>query len=170
LDLSVQIHHIRIRRRRVRVEKFFRNSGHLIRPAVVLLAGLGAFLVIRGAVVPKGFGQYGHYRPGALATARQHAIAYAGQAACVECHEDEGKLRASGKHAHVACETCHGPLARHAVNPTANVPKLPDVATLCARCHERDTAKPKAFPQVVTAEHSGGMACNECHKPHSPHL
>ena len=49
------------------MRKFFRDSGHLIRPAVVLLAGLGIFTVIRSAVVPKGFGQYGHYRPGALA-------------------------------------------------------------------------------------------------------
>jgi cytochrome c553 len=70
----------------------------------------------------------------------------------------------------VACETCHGPLAKHADDPAANVPKLPSVATLCARCHEKDTAKPKSFPQVVTVEHSGGLACNECHKPHNPHL
>jgi cytochrome c553 len=152
------------------VQKFIRDSGHLIRPAVVLLAGLGLFMVIRGAVVPKGFGQYGHFRPGALAAIRQHPVAYAGQAACVLCHDEEGKVRASGKHAHVACETCHGPLAKHADDPGANVPKLPTVATLCVRCHERDTAKPKTFPQVVSIEHSSGMACNECHKPHNPKL
>ena len=49
------------------MEKFLRDSGHLIRPAIVLLAALGLFMVIRGAVVPKGFGQYGPFRPGALA-------------------------------------------------------------------------------------------------------
>ena len=152
------------------MEKFLRDSGHLIRPAIVLLAGLGLFMVIRSAVVPKGFGQYGHYRPGALAAIRQHPISYAGQGTCVLCHEEEGRVRASGRHAHVACETCHGPLAKHVDDPAANVPKLPTVATLCARCHEQDTAKPKTFPQVVTAEHSGGMACNDCHKPHNPHL
>ena len=154
------------------MQKFIRDSGHLIRPALVLLAGLGLFMVIRGAVVPTGFGQYGHYRPGALAAIRQHPVAYAGQGACVECHDEEGKTRASGKHAHVACETCHGPLAKHARadDPTANLPKLPTVATLCVRCHEKDTAKPKTFPQVVSVEHSGGAACNECHKPHNPQL
>jgi hypothetical protein len=137
---------------------------------VVLLAGIGLFLVVRAAVVPKGFGQYGHYRPGALDTVRQRPISYAGQETCLLCHEDQGKARAAGKHAHVACEACHGPLAKHADDPAANVPKLPDVANLCRRCHEKDTAKPKTFPQVVTAEHSGGAPCNACHVPHNPHL
>ena len=149
---------------------WFHDSGHLIRPALVLIAALGLFLVIRGAVVPKAFGQYGHYRPGALDMVRQKPIAYAGQEACVMCHEDQAKVRAEGKHARVACEACHGPLAKHADDPGAVVPKRPDVAVLCARCHEKDAAKPKWFPQVATAEHSGGMLCNSCHVPHNPHL
>ena len=149
--------------------KIFRDSGHLIRPALVLLAGLALFLVVRQAVIPKAFGQYGHYRPGALDLVRQHPIAYAGQQQCALCHEDQAKVRAEGRHAHVACETCHGPQAKHAEDGS-NPPKLPDVATLCIRCHEKDAAKPAKFPQVVSAEHSGGMACNDCHKPHNPHL
>lgn len=147
-----------------------RDAGHLIRPAVVLVLGLILFLVVRAAVIPKGFGQYGHYRPGYLAMARSKPIQYAGQEVCASCHDAEATVRAAGKHAHVSCETCHGPLAKHADDPSALKPKLPEVATLCARCHEKDQAKPKHFPQVVTAEHSGGMACNDCHKPHNPHL
>jgi hypothetical protein len=152
------------------VSRFFRDSGHLVRPALVLLAGVGVFLVARSAIIPKAFGQYGHYRPGALAMIRSRPISYAGQDTCVLCHDDQAKVRASGKHAHVACEACHGPQAKHANDPVANVPKLPDVANLCRRCHEKDAAKPQGFPQVVTAEHSGGMLCNSCHKPHNPHL
>jgi hypothetical protein len=161
---------VRYQRQGVFVEKLFRDSGHLVRPALVLLAGLGMFMVIRSAVVPKGFGQYGHYRPGALAMIRQHTLSYAGHDTCVMCHEEQNNVKAAGKHAHVNCETCHGPQAKHADDPVANVPKLPAVATLCVRCHEKDQAKPRAFPQVASAEHSGGMACNECHKPHSPKL
>jgi formate-dependent nitrite reductase cytochrome c552 subunit len=86
------------------------------------------------------------------------------------CHDEEAKVRAAGKHAHVSCETCHGPLAKHAGDPAALKPVLPNVATLCVRCHEHDQAKPKTFPQVVSADHSNGMACNDCHKPHSPKL
>jgi hypothetical protein len=152
------------------LRRILRDSGHLIRPAIVLLAGLGLFMVIRSAVVPKGFGQYGHYRPGALDLIRQKPISYAGQQECVLCHDAEAATRAAGKHAHVACEACHGALAKHAEDPTAAVPKLPDVANLCRRCHEKDAAKPKWLPQVVTAEHSGGMSCKDCHQPHSPHI
>jgi hypothetical protein len=141
-----------------------------VRPAVVLLAVLGSFLMVRSAIIPKAFGQFGHYRPGALATVRSHPVAYAGQATCVLCHDDQAKVRAAGKHAHVACEACHGPQSQHANDPSAVKPKLPEVANLCRRCHEKDPAKPAAFPQVVTAEHSGGMACNGCHQPHNPHL
>ena len=148
----------------------FRDSGHLIRPALVLVAGLGAFLVIRAAVIPKNFGKFGHYRPAALEMIRSRPIHYAGQDTCVLCHDDEAKARAAGRHAHVSCEACHGPLAQHANDPSSLKPKLPEVADLCRRCHEKDPAKPKTFPQVATVEHSGGMPCNSCHQPHNPHL
>ncbi len=154
------------------MRQLLRDSGHLIRPALVLLAGLAAFLLIRNALIPKAFGKYGHYDAAALTAIRQHAIAYAGQDTCVMCHDDEAKTRASGKHAQVACEACHGPQAAHANadDPSAHKPALPDVANLCRRCHEKDAAKPAGFPQVVTAEHSGGALCTDCHQPHNPHL
>ena len=41
-------------------------------------------------------------------------------------------------------------------------------AVLCVRCHEANSAKPKTFPQVASAEHSSGMPCDTCHQPHSP--
>jgi len=152
------------------VRRLLKDWIHLVRPALVLLAGLGIFLIVRSMVIPKAFGQYGHYRPGALDLIRQRPISYAGQDACIMCHEDQAKVRAEGRHAHVSCEACHGPLASHAEDPGANSPKLPEVADLCRRCHEKDAAKPKTFPQVVTVEHSQGVACDACHKPHNPHL
>ncbi|HKE29212.1 MAG TPA: hypothetical protein VKB88_42970 [Bryobacteraceae bacterium] len=152
------------------MRRILREWAHLIRPALVLVAGLALFLVLRAAVVPKDFGKYGHYRPGALDMIRQKPIAFAGQGACIMCHDDEAKTRASGKHAGVHCEACHGALADHASDPSAHLPQLPDVANLCRRCHEKDAAKPANFPQVVTAEHSGGALCNTCHQPHNPHL
>jgi hypothetical protein len=152
------------------VRRLIDDTAHLVRPALVLLAVLAIFLVVRSAIIPKAFGQYGHYRPGALDLVRSHPIAFAGQDTCVMCHDEQATARAAGKHAHVACEACHGPLALHADDPSAHVPKLPDVADLCRRCHEKDAAKPAGFPQVVTAEHSGGALCNSCHQPHNPHL
>ena len=152
------------------MSRLWRDSGHLVRPALVLIAGLSIFLLVRTAVIPKAFGKYGHYRPAALELNRQKPLVFAGQGACVVCHDDQAKTRAAGKHAHVACEACHGAQAAHAADPLELKPTLPDVATLCARCHEKDAAKPKTFPQVVTAEHSGGVVCNTCHQPHNPHL
>ena len=150
--------------------KFIRDSAHLIRPAAVILAGLAIFLVIRQAVIPKQFGLYGHYRPGALNQLRSHPIAYAGQQQCATCHDDQAQVRAAGKHARVACEACHGPLAKHADDPGADLPKLPEVAGLCVRCHEKDAAKPQWVPQVVSSEHSSGVVCNTCHKPPNPKI
>jgi hypothetical protein len=49
-------------------------------------------------------------------------------------------------------------------------PALPDSAALCAKCHERVSARPKSLPQVVSNEHSGGEPCKGCHQPHSPKL
>jgi len=45
---------------------------------------------------------------------------------------------------------------------------LPDTLVLCARCHEANLAKPKAFPQVVTKDHMGDVPCKTCHQPHNP--
>jgi uncharacterized CHY-type Zn-finger protein len=148
----------------------WKDAAHLIRPAVVFLAGLLLFFLLRGAVVPPSFGRYGHYRAGALDEIRQKPIKFAGKEVCGGCHVDEMATHDKGKHRTVACEACHGPLANHADDPTTVKPVLPDTSVLCARCHEADTAKPAWFKQVVTREHSGGVACNACHQPHSPAL
>lgn len=147
-----------------------RESGHLFRLVAVLAAAIVAFLLIRGAVIPKAFGQYGHYRPGALEDNQKRTPRYAGQSECLLCHEEQANLRKAGKHANVSCEACHGPLAKHTEDPSANKPQLPQATALCKSCHEKDAAKPKWFPQVKTSEHNTGMDCNSCHQAHKPKL
>ena len=93
---------------------------------------------------------------------------FAGHQACETCHSDVLEKKSAGKHAHVNCEACHGPLARHADDPTSVQPPKLDAAVLCVKCHEANAAKPKAFPQVASADHSSGLACDTCHQPHSP--
>ena len=113
------------------MHRFIRDSSHLLRLVWVFAAALGVFLLVRQAVIPKAFGQYGHYRPGALETIRQRPLTFAGQDTCVVCHDDQAKARAAGKHAHVACEACHGPQAQHADDPAAinrNCPTSPTFA------------------------------------------
>ena len=120
-----------------------------MRLAAVFLVGTLLFLLARGFLVPRSFGQYGHYRGNAIAEIAAHPVAFAG---------------------HQTCEACHGALAKHAEDPVSVKPAKLQAAVLCARCHEANIAKPKQFPQVVPAEHSGGAACDMCHQPHSPAL
>jgi Zn finger protein HypA/HybF involved in hydrogenase expression len=152
------------------MKEFLRSTEHLVRVVLLLTLGVVAFLVVRRVVVPPEFGKYGHFRPGALDDIRAHPIKFAGREVCEACHSDQAELKSHGKHANVGCEACHGPLAKHAEDPASVVPQLPDTAVLCARCHEANQGKPKTFPQVITAEHSGGLACNTCHKPHNPQI
>jgi predicted CXXCH cytochrome family protein len=144
------------------------HKGHLVRVAVLFVAGFGAFLVLQALLVPKGFGEYGHYRAGALDDNRARPLAFAGRAACLDCHSDVGDVIGKGKHATVHCEACHGPHAAHAADPSTAKAVRPDSRVLCARCHQASVARPAAFPQVEIADHAGGEACTSCHTPHSP--
>jgi uncharacterized CHY-type Zn-finger protein len=145
----------------------FKEAGHLFRFAGLFVLAFLVFLVVRHYVVPKSFGEYGHYRGAAMAEIAARPVKFAGHQTCEGCHTDILDVKSKGKHAHVNCEACHGALANHADDPTIK-PVLPDTAVLCARCHTASAAKPKGFPQVVPADHSNGVPCQTCHNPHSP--
>ena len=149
---------------------FLKDSEHLIRVAGLFLAGVLLFLVLQALLVPEGFGVYGHFRSGALADNRERALSFAGHATCDECHSDVADARKGGKHAAVACEACHGPLARHAEDPGTAKAVRPDARKLCLVCHSVNVAKPARFPQVEPREHSGGKSCLTCHTAHNPGL
>jgi len=146
----------------------FKDAGHLFRLAGVFVVGILLFLLIRGFLVPKSFGQYGHYRGNAVSELSARPVNFAGHQTCEACHADVLEKKKDGKHAHVNCEACHGPLAGHADDPTSAKPAKLDTALLCPRCHEANAAKPKGFPQVASADHSTGLPCDTCHQPHSP--
>lgn len=146
----------------------FRDASHLIRLAAVFVLGAVLFVVVRAAVIPKSFGRFGPYRGDALQEITSRPVAYAGHDACEGCHPDVLEIKSKGVHAHVNCESCHGPQAKHAEDPGSVKPPRPDVATLCVRCHSENIAKPSGFPQVEPKGHSQGQPCNTCHQPHSP--
>ena len=145
-----------------------KDAGHLFRFAGLFVVAFLVFLLIRGYVVPKTFGQYGHYRGAAIGEIAARQVKFAGHETCEGCHSDIADTKTKGKHAHVNCEACHGALAMHAADPTSMTPVKPDAAVLCARCHTASAAKPKAFPQVDPPDHSGGAPCQTCHNPHNP--
>lgn len=146
----------------------FKEAGHLFRLAAVFAFGGIIFLGVRTYLVPKSFGQYGHYRGDAISETAARPVNFAGHHACEDCHADVIEKKSAGRHAHVNCEACHGPLAKHVDDPTSVQPVKLDTAVLCVRCHEDNVAKPSSFPQVASAEHSSGLACDTCHQPHSP--
>jgi predicted CXXCH cytochrome family protein len=145
----------------------WKDAGHLVRLVSLLAVGVGIFLAVRAAVVPKGFGQYGHFRPGALEDNRNRPLRHAGHAACELCHPDIAETKGKGKHVTVNCEACHGPQQTHVDDP-AKDPGKPDVRALCVRCHEKNAGRPVKFPQVVSKQHYDGGLCKDCHQPHSP--
>ena len=149
------------------MEKPFGPYGHLVRVAVVFGAVVLVFIVIQRALMPEGFGTYGHYRAGALFDNRALPLVHAGRAACVDCHFDVPEAAAGGGHAAIGCEACHGPLALHAEDPAVE-PGRPDATTLCARCHADLVARPAACPKVVVEDHEAGESCLRCHTAHDP--
>jgi predicted CXXCH cytochrome family protein len=146
----------------------FADYEHLLRLAALFGAGVAVFLAAQAVLVPADFGRYGHYRAGALDTAMARPLVHAGEAACAACHEDVAAARAPGAHARVRCESCHGPQAAHAAGDPP--PARPDSSTLCARCHEKEPARPRAFPQVDSLEHASGERCTTCHAAHAPRV
>jgi predicted CXXCH cytochrome family protein len=148
----------------------FRDVEHLFRLAAIFLAGVVVFLIARAVLVPADFGVYGHYRASAADDERVRPVVHAGQRACAGCHGDIVEVKAAARHATIACESCHGPLAAHAEAPDTLKPALPDMATLCVQCHAARTGKPTRYPTVNVAEHSGGISCGSCHTSHDPRI
>ncbi len=150
-----------------------KDIEHLVRMAVVFAVGLIAFLVIRHFLVPVSFGRIGHYRAAALDDIKAYPVHYGGRKACVSCHAKQGKTLARSRHQGSSCETCHGALLAHELDPKALKPGKPgagDIRAFCEICHAQNPSKPKAFPQIHDAAHNPGLPCIGCHDPHNPKL
>jgi len=152
------------------MRQFLKDREHLVRMAVLFAAGLVLFLIVRIVLVPEDFYELGHFRTGALADNMARPMVFAGREACESCHSDIVDERKGSRHAAIACEACHGALARHADDPASLKPPRPDARTLCLVCHREDVASPKTVKQVNPQTHMGGQACISCHKPHHPEM
>jgi hypothetical protein len=154
---------------------------------------IALFLTFRYVMIPKTFGEYGHYRGASLEDNAAKPLQFAGSASCIKCHGDVVSEKSRGRHAGLACEGCHGPAYKH-VKYADTVPhaKLPDSLKLnkpsersdCALCHEKNMARIKIKSDTVNysvvkwihaKEHnlinksdSSELKCIECHNPHDP--
>jgi hypothetical protein len=102
----------------------FKDAGHLFRFAGLFVLAFLVFLVVRHYVVPKSFGEYGHYRGAAMGEIAAHPAKFAGHDTCEACHSDVADKKSKGKHAHVNCEACHGALFQRLPNPEQPRPNL----------------------------------------------
>ncbi len=151
------------------MKRQFKDYEHLVRLGAIGVFGLLMFVVARAALVPDSFGRYGHYRASAVDDIRAKAIVYAPRDSCAACHTDIVELRKASQHNPISCQTCHGPLAKHAESGE-NAPPKPDGKVLCARCHAANTGKPRWYPTVDVKDHAGDESCLTCHQPHNPKI
>jgi len=60
----------------------FKDAEHLLRVALVFVAGAIIFVLVRAVLVPRSFGEYGHYRGSAMAEIAAQPVVFAGHQAC----------------------------------------------------------------------------------------
>ena len=136
----------------------------------IAVLGLGALIAARQILVPKTFGEYGHYRAAAMDDIRKQDIAYAGISVCAECHDDIFAMKQQSLHRGLTCEVCHGPAAKHANAPDEFTPDAPRGRGYCPLCHGYNISRPSGFPQIIAERHNPGKPCMSCHNPHNPTL
>ncbi len=154
------------------------HAKHIFRAALLLILIAIGFIVVRWFAVPRSFGMYGHYRFNSIAEHMAQLPVHGSATVCQECHDEIWQKRAEGKHTLVSCETCHASLAFH-IKEDEKIAAMPVDRSyaLCARCHQRLTARPESFPQVVIKNHlmdkeveMSESVCLECHNAHDPSL
>lgn len=134
---------------------------------VFAIIGIG-FLLARHFLIPETFGEFGHYRGAALASAKAHEKKYAGRQECVLCHSDVEALRSGSNHRNLSCEVCHGAAGNHVAGPMEVKPGINRERDACILCHGYDPSRPTGFPQVEPLAHNAPTACVSCHSPHAP--
>jgi len=167
---------------------------HIKRLIITFVVIIALFLGVRYLLVPKSFGEYGHYRGKALEELADRPFRYSTQEGCVRCHEDIAGDKSKGKHAGLACQSCHGPGMKHVLYAdSTHKLKLADSLILkrdstrifCAGCHEMNAARIKILFDTVNKsvvkvveekkhnhlfdkETHQLLNCIECHNPHDP--
>jgi len=168
------------------------HTKHLWRAILILVVVVGGYLLTRGFLVPKGFGEYGYYRGDNLKEQMNVRVPRYGTGveSCAYCHDDVAETLMQTPHRVINCETCHAPLRTHVEYPsieefladpsqfdrTAPM-EIHSAQELCIKCHDHQLAKPPAFKTVVVVEHLkemdmklGPNVCLECHDPHDPEM
>ena len=133
------------------------------RLALISAVFIGLFFVARYFLVPKSFGEFGHYRGLSLVENQAVTPKYAGEKACADCHQDMTDLKKLGPHQSLSCETCHGPGLLHINSSDTIIPMaVPKTRDFCLTCHAKNAARTSGnIVQINTKEHNPGQKCIE---------
>jgi len=134
---------------------------------IFTVIGVGVSL-LRQEFIPESFGELGHYRADAVATAAALEPKYAGWQVCAMCHPDKVETKNKSYHRTVSCEACHGPAKEHTGNPMGVRPEVPTGRDPCLACHSYLESRPTGFPQILKDRHNPVRPCANCHEPHDP--
>ncbi|OGF17082.1 MAG: hypothetical protein A2W00_00925 [Candidatus Eisenbacteria bacterium RBG_16_71_46] len=145
-----------------------RVPDQIVRLGIVTAAILVAAVLVRFVLIPPAFFSTKLHRSSTVEREVAKPISFAGAVACRECHEEEFERKESGYHKTLACETCHGPSARHTEDPLEVKPYAPRDRKFCPVCHAYDASRPTGFPQINPSAHNPLRACITCHNPHDP--
>ncbi len=154
--------------------------SHVVRILLILITVGVVGVAVRAMVLPKSFGEYGHYRGTAIQDEMNRPIRNGTNASCLVCHPYIREMHMEGVHKTVSCEFCHGPVADH-VKDGKVIARLPkkqgkEIKRLCLRCHNQIIrARPKesikmiSMPQHLEQKHVRvDHNCNQCHNVHAP--
>jgi len=165
------------------VQQNFKSSYnvHVIR---ILLTFVGVIIVgslFRPLFLPSEFGDYGHYRPGAVTDEANREMRNKTNDSCLDCHYFVKKIHLKGVHEVVSCEVCHGAYSDH-VKDGKVIGEMPvyrgeEIKSLCLRCHNKiiRARPPESIKMIAMPEHleeknvRTDHACNQCHHVHAPY-
>ncbi len=155
-------------------------NAHLIKVILILIImGIGG-IAAQAVFIPDDFGEYGHYRTGAIEDEINRIVRNQTNESCLKCHPYIKKIHLGGVHKTVSCEFCHGPNADHAVDgkKIADMPVIrgEEIKQLCLRCHNKiirarpeESIKMIAMPQHLEEKRvQTSHVCNQCHHVHAP--
>jgi len=129
---------------------------------------VAALVLARHFLIPKTFGEVGHYRAAAVDSIAARKVKYAGRETCAICHDDIARNHGGHRHAGLSCEVCHGSGAAHADAPSDVHLQTPRQRAQCLLCHAYDPSRPTGFPQIDPVAHNAPKPCVGCHNPHAP--
>jgi len=142
---------------------------HLKRLLLTGVVIVSLFLLLKNALTPESFGQYGHYRGNSMAEIAALPIHYVGNKSCEQCHDTIVTMKNEGYHSDLSCEGCHGAAYKHIKDPEKEKLIKPNSREFCGKCHSINPARPeKAITQQNIKDHHPEDLCAKCHNPHQP--